>query len=122
MGLSIEKGHIAGLQNFLLNMSLVVTLGLFAGLALRSVVLLALDRDRPGLVQALRALAAAAFLFYGALDFKFASNMLVWDRPPRAVFVALAVAFPLLALARISKGKVKPAARRHAVYNGAALM
>jgi hypothetical protein len=122
MGLSIEKGHIAGLQNFLLNMSLVVTLGLFAGLMLRSLVLLALDRHRPARVQALRALAAAAFLIFGTFNFIFASNMLVWDRPPRAVFAALAVSFPLLAFARIKKDAIRHPAKRDGVYVAAMLM
>ncbi|PYV19196.1 MAG: hypothetical protein DMG21_02280 [Acidobacteria bacterium] len=85
MELGIERGHIAGLQNFLFNLSLAVTLGLFAGLALRSLVLLALDGGRPALVKTLRALAAGAFLGLGYFDFQFANILLVWDRPPRAV-------------------------------------
>lgn len=122
MGLGIEKGHIAGLQNFLLNMSLVVTLGFFAGLALRSLVLLALDRGRPNRVIVLRAVAASAFLLFGCFDFLFASTMLVWDRPPRAVFAALAVAFPLITVARKKKGSVKSPSSRHAAIVGAAFV
>jgi hypothetical protein len=116
MDLEIEKGHIAGLQIFLLNLSLAVTLGLFAGLALRSLVLLALDRNRPALVMALRALGAAAFLGFAVLDFIFSQNMLVWDRLSRAVVTACAIAFPMIAFARQKKGSAKPPETRHALY------
>jgi hypothetical protein len=121
MGLSIEKGHIAGLQIFVLNMSLVMTLGLFAGFALRSFFLLVLDRGRPGLVQTVRALAGAAFLVLGFLDFIFARNMLVWDRPPRAILAALVIAFPFVTIARKGKGSIKPPSARHAVFVGVTL-
>ena len=121
MELGIERGHIAGLQNFLFNLSLAVTLGLFAGLALRSLVLLALDGGRPALVKTLRALAAGAFLGLGYFDFQFANNLLVWDRPPRAVLTALALAFPLIAFARRKRGAARPPSARQGVYVGASL-
>src|SRR5437879_3036584 len=122
MDLGIEKGHIAGLQIFLLNLSLAVTLGLFAGMALRSLVLAAVDRARPAVVTAFRALAATVFLGFGIFDFLFSRNMLVWDRPSRAVWTACAIALPMLAFGRQKKGSAKPPATRHALYVGGALV
>ena len=122
MDLGIEKGHIAGLQIFLLNLSLAVTLGLFAGMALRSLVLAAVDRARPAVVTAFRALAATVFLGFGIFDFLFSKNMLVWDRPSRAVWTACAIALPMLAFGRQKKGSAKPPATRHALYVGGALV
>src|SRR5438128_10082280 len=95
MDLGIEKGHIAGLQIFLLNLSLALTLGLFAGLAMRALVLLVIDHARPAVVMGFRALAAAAFLAFGFFDFLFSSNIQVWDRPSRALMAACSSPLPV---------------------------
>jgi len=116
MDLGIEKGHIAGLQIFLLNLSLALTLGLFAGLAMRALVLLVIDHARPAVVMGFRALAAAAFLGFGFFDFLFSRNMQVWDRPSRAVVAACASALPMVTFARQKKDSGEPPEMRHALY------
>ena len=84
----------------LYNPLLALILALFLGLAIRSFMLLYLQRNRGVFAKVLHLLAGMLFLALGWLYALFALPLLVWDRPARATGALVFLAVPLWTVAR----------------------
>lgn len=87
------------------NLALAIILGAFFGIALRSVLLLAVDRNALLGVTALRILKGGAFMALGWLYALVAWPMLAWDRPARALAAITIVLPPVVAGIRHGRGR-----------------
>ena len=75
------------------NLSLAIILGAWFGISLRSLLLLAVDRNCAAGLRALRLVKGVAFMALGGLCASVAWPMLSWDRPARAL-AALTIVLP----------------------------
>lgn len=87
------------------NLALAIILGALFGIALRSVLLLALDRNSSRGIAALRILKGGAFMLLGWLYALVAWPMLAWDRPARALAAITIVLPPVVAGIRHATGR-----------------
>ena len=79
-------------------------LALFFALSVRSFILLFIQSSRGASAILFRFLAGTALLVLGWLYFLFASPLLIWDRPARAVAIITFVAVPLWTVIRHARG------------------
>jgi hypothetical protein len=93
------------------NLAMAVTAGAFIGIALRSLLLALIDRASGPKPALLRGLKGILFLAIGSYYIGVAWPMLIWDRPARIVFMITALAPPIVAAIRYSKGGLRAAAR-----------
>jgi len=99
----------------LYNPLLALILALFFGLAVRSFILLYVQRTRGFLATIFRGVEGVAFLALGWLYALFAAPLLVWDRPARATGAVVFLAVPLWTAARSSLSRTMKSPQFRAV-------
>jgi hypothetical protein len=91
------------------NLAMAVTAGALAGIGLRSLLLAWIDRASGTKPTTLRVSKGIIFLALGWYYLAVAWPMLIWDHPARIVFMLTALAPPLVAAFRYSKGGLRGA-------------
>src|SRR5512143_3801358 len=89
------------------NLALAITAGAFVGIGLRALLLAWMDRSSGARATALRILKGFVFLALGAYYLYVAWPMIIWDRPARILFMLTALAPPIVAVIRYSKGGLR---------------
>lgn len=86
------------------NLAMAITAGAFFGIGFRSMLLAVISRASGTRRAALRALKGVIFLALGWYYLVVAWPMLIWDHPARILFMLTAIAPPIVAAVRYSKG------------------
>lgn len=89
------------------NLALAITAGAFVGIGLRALLLAWMDRASDARGAAMRALKGILFLALGGYYLYVAWPMIIWDRPARIFFMLTALAPPIVAAIRYSKGGLR---------------